>query len=301
MFKKVLKWFGIVLGSLLGLIILAAAVFFIKGNQRFSKTYQAPTDQLTIPTDAASIARGQHFAAAICEECHGSNLSGGKILFQAPPLGQVKAANLTSGKGGRGATFTDADWVRAIRYGVKPDGKSVVIMPSYFFYNFTDQDLADIIAYIKSVPPVDNTVTDVQVTPLAKVLIGAGKLNMPFSASLIPFDTQRADSMQPSASADYGAYLVSVSGCHECHGAQLSGGKDPDPTAPPAPNLTPGGLLGKWSEADFINTIRTGVTPENLHLEDFMPWKTFRNYSDDDLKAIWTYLHSLPAMATTIQ
>ena len=109
-------------------------------------------------------------------------------------------------------------------------------MPSYFFYNFTDQDLADIIAYIKSVPSVDNTVTDVQVTPLAKVLIGAGKLPLPFSASLIPVDTQRADSMQPSASADYGV-IWSASAAATCVMARNSPAAR-TPTQPRRPRPT---------------------------------------------------------------
>ena len=91
---------------------------------------------------------------------------------------------------------------------------------------------------------------------------------------------------------------MGVRSCSLCHGDALSGGSVPgdEGDAPPAPNLTPGGLLGRWSEADFINTLRTGVTPGSRSLDsENMPWKFFAKMTDDELKAIWLYLQSLPA------
>jgi hypothetical protein len=82
--------------------------------------------------------------------------------------------------------------------------------------------------------------------------------------------------------------------CRTCHGDALSGGKDPNPAAPPAPNLSPAGELGGWTEAGFVNTLRTGRTPGGRQLSDFMPWKYFGRLTDDELRAIWLYLQSLP-------
>jgi mono/diheme cytochrome c family protein len=82
----------------------------------------------------------------------------------------------------------------------------------------------------------------------------------------------------------------------------LSGGKVDDPTSNLlGPNLTPGGELTAWSAADFITTIRTGVTPAQHTLNDMMPWKTYGKMSDDELQAVFLYLQSLPKLATTIQ
>jgi hypothetical protein len=67
------------------------------------------------------------------------------------------------------------------------------------------------------------------------------------------------------------------------------------------PNLTPGGELAAWSEADFIQTIRTGATPSGHQLNAVMPWKTYGKMSDDELKATFLYLQSLPKLATTTQ
>lgn len=76
----------------------------------------------------------------------------------------------------------------------------------------------------------------------------------------------------------------------------MNGGPFPDPTRKKiSPNLTPGGELVAWTEEDFINTIRTGRTPGGHDLDpEFMPWKEYRNFTDDELKAIWLYLQSLP-------
>jgi len=77
----------------------------------------------------------------------------------------------------------------------------------------------------------------------------------------------------------------------------MNGGKFPDPTQNIiTPNLTQGGDLSAWTEADFVNTLKTGVTPHGHQLSDNMPWKEFRHMTDDELKAIWMYLQSLPSM-----
>ena len=87
--------------------------------------------------------------------------------------------------------------------------------------------------------------------------------------------------------------------CQNCHGADLAGGANPNPTGPAVPNLTPAGELRAWSQADFIKAIRTGDTLSGQHLSDAMPWKTFCGMTDDELQAIWLYLKSVPAKPTT--
>jgi len=64
----------------------------------------------------------------------------------------------------------------------------------------------------------------------------------------------------------------------------------------PSPNLTPGGELASWSEVDFFTAIRTGVTPSGHKLSEEMPWQNFGQMTDDELKAVWLYLQSLPAL-----
>jgi len=105
------------------------------------------------------------------------------------------------------------------------------------------------------------------------------------------------------ANVEYGAYLAAATGCTGCHGADLAGVPHIDPDDPaslPAPNLTPGGELGRWSEADFIQTIRTGVSPHGHELDpESMPWEAFARLDDEELKGLWMYLQSVPAVSST--
>jgi cytochrome c5 len=283
--KKVLKWIGIVLGGLVALIVLIVAGLYISASMRLNKTYNISVEAVKIPNDPAAIARGKRWVSIYCTECHGDNLAG-TVVFEDPALGHVDASNLTPGKGGIGKEYTDADWVRAIRHGVGPDGKPLLVMPSADFYNLSDQDLGDIIASLKRLPPVDQEMRDPQLTPLGQALVGAGAFGNIIDAERVDHSGPRPTPVAPAVTAVYGDYLIRTVGCRTCHGASLTGGKDPNPKAPPPPNITQSGDLKTWSEADFINAARTRKS-------EFMPWKDLNRMTDDELKAIWLYLKAL--------
>ena len=95
---------------------------------------------------------------------------------------------------------------------------------------------------------------------------------------------------------EYGKYVVTLAGCTDCHGPALdgvaSGGGGP-PAAVPPPNLTLSGEVGQWTQEQFVNTIRTGVTPSGRQLSTDMPWKVYGGMVDEDLQAVYAYLHTL--------
>ncbi|OQY91039.1 MAG: hypothetical protein B6D38_00135 [Anaerolineae bacterium UTCFX1] len=294
--KKVLKWIGITLGSLTGLILIVGIVMVTIGNSHLNKTYDFPPSNITIPTDAASIEYGKHRAEALCQGCHGVALGGIDQWFNAGPIGTVDSANLTSGEGGFGREATsDEDYVRAIRHGIGLDGKPI-FMPAVESTSYlSDEDLGAIIAYVKSVPPVNHVTKGHNFTPLAKILFVLGQLPK------LPVETVSHEvhvtAPEAGATMEYGEYMVNTNDCRACHGPNLNGSKSPDPTATwISPNLTPGGELAFWTEEEFINTFRTGITPSGHQLSDNMPWKDYRNFYDDELKAIWLYLQSLPKL-----
>ena len=294
--KKVFKWVGIGLGSLVGLILLVALVLFFMGNARLNKTYDFPSSDITLPTDEASLEFGKHRAEVLCEGCHGTDLSGIESWFSAGPLGTVDSANLTTGEGGFGREATSVeDYVRAIRHGIDPEGRPIFMPAVVSTSNLSDQDLAAIIAYVKSVPPVDHVTNGDNFTPLARILLAAGVLDK-LPVETVSHATQvTAPAM--GVSNEYGEYMVNTNDCRICHGPNLNGGPFPDPTITKiSPNLTPGGELAMWTEEQFITTIRTGVTPGGHKLDsNFMPWKDYSKFYEDELKAIWLYLQSLPA------
>lgn len=300
--KKVFKWIGIALGSLVGLILLAALAFYFMGNSRLNKTYDFPASGIVAPTDEASVARGEHVVKTMCVGCHSADLGGQIGWFAAGPLGSADSANLTSGKGGVGQEYTsDEDYARAIRHGIDPEGKPIFMPAVVAAQYMSDEDLGAVIAYLKTLPPVDRETHGLNFTPLARIMIGAGM----FGKLPVEEVSHQNNVAAPAAgvTAEYGQYLVNIGGCHDCHGAQLAGGIYPDPSVKAiAPNLTPGGELAGWTQDQFIAAMRTGVTPSGHDLDpDLMPWKDTANLSDEELQAIRLYLQSLPKMEQQAQ
>jgi hypothetical protein len=109
---------------------------------------------------------------------------------------------------------------------------------------------------------------------------------------------------------EYGKYLVDIIGCRDCHGAQLQGRvENGQPGPPPGPNLTQ--IVPQWTEEEFMTYFNTGTMPGGAQVpiltlksgfsEPRMPWTMVRAATtDDELKAIYSYLHSLPMVAGPI-
>lgn len=154
MLSKLLRWIGVILASLIALIAIFAGFVYVRSESIVNKTYTAPEDKMTIPTDATAVERGRYLAnyVSVCVECHGVNLEGG-IVTDDPLLGRIVAPNLTKGNNGVGGQLSDVDFVRVLRYGILPDGKSAKVMPSDDYAYLSDADLGALIAYVKSVPP----------------------------------------------------------------------------------------------------------------------------------------------------
>ena len=293
--RKFFKWFGIVLGILLGLVVLIVAGLYLNTSVRLNKTYSVQTETITIPTDPASIERGQHVAVIrLCTECHGADMSG-RVFLDEAVIGRISTTNLTSGKGGVGGELSDADWVRAIRHGIGSDGMPLLIMPAGEFYYLSDADLGAVIAYVKSLPPVDNELPAKEIGPLFRVAMTFMDVVI-IPAEVIDHAAPRPIAPEVGVTLEYGKYLAIT--CTGCHGSGFSGGPIPlaPPEFPPALNLTPGGELQGWTEEMFINTMRTGVTPSGHQLKnEYMPWMYFGQMTDEELQAIFLFLRSLPA------
>lgn len=294
--RKFLKWLGIIIAGLVVLIVLVVGIFGWLGGTRLNRTMEIKPEALNIPNDQQSLERGKHLVDVACKSCHGQDLSG-QVVLDDPTFGKVYSTNLTPGQGGIGQNQSDSDLVRSIRHGVTPVGRKLVIMPSEVFNNFSAEDLGAVIAYLRTLPPVDRQVPKPQFTFMARVLLTAGMVGDIIPAEVI--DHQKPFQNMPTVGANlaYGEYLARF--CTSCHGAELAGGQPPEPGAPFAPNLTSGGELIGWSEEDFLQAIRTGVTPSGHQLDpEFMPWEDFANFYDDELKGLWMYLQTLPSLPT---
>lgn len=320
--KKALKWVGIGLAVLMGLLAVGLGVVYFKTEARLNKVYELPKETVAIPADAASIARGKHiYQFRGCQACHGGTDEYNPLLLQSqadgslphdiqdidrlqgnvymddPAVGKVIASNLTSGQGGVADQYTDETWVHAIRHGVRYNGKPLLFMPSTEFYYLSDADLGAVIAYVKSAPPVDNVLPVSQVSMTGRILMTLVPAVTFMPAEMIPHDAPRPVAPATAVTPKYGEYLTQS--CKVCHGLTMSGGKIPAfPSSwPAAPNLTwgSGSALPRWNEADFITAMRTGKRPQGQPINStYMPWTSFRYMDDLELKAVWAYLKNLP-------
>jgi len=320
--KRLLKWVG---GILFACVLMSVVAVYISSQNRLTRVYEIPDEAVAIPTDIELLERGEHiFRFRGCEACHSAGgssyvstdedfgmqahlnlpsqdipLMEGNIYMDDPAVGRVVASNLTSGAGGVGGEYTDEGWVKAIRHGVRMDGTPLLFMPSTEFYFLSDEDLGAVIAYVKSAPPMDNVLPSISVSPLGRLVMMVPGITF-IPAELIPLDAPRPDAPVVGVTPEYGEYLTHS--CKVCHGLTMSGGQIPGFPAswPPALNLTwgEGSALPNWTEEEFINTMRTGETPDGIELRKaYMPWTSYRHMNDDELRAVWVYLKSLPPTA----
>jgi cytochrome c553 len=288
--KRLVKWFVRVLLVLAALVVLLLAYVYWRSAAMLAKTYDVTVPELLVPSDGPSIARGKYLVekAAMCAECHGQDL-GGRVMMDNFAMGRLAAANLTRGRGGVGARYGDRDFVRALVHGVRADGRSVIFMPSSD-YQFSEADLGAIIAYIKSVPPVDRELPAPVAGPMVRTLTVFADFPLVPAARIDHDHVRFARSSNPGNPVAAGEYLVASGGCRGCHGPELTGGSGPPPGAA---NITPVGI-GGWSEQDFLRALREHKRPNGATIDEAMP-RAFGQMSDDDLHRMFEYLKAVPA------
>lgn len=283
--NNILKWAGVVLAGLLTLIFTVALVAAILGTLKLNANYNAdhPVANVQVAGTPEQVARGAKLTK-ICG-CHGENL-GGTNFFDpsngAPPVGTLYAPNLTMG--GDLKNWSDGEIIRAFREGVHKNGRSLIIMPAEVFKHLSDDDAQAVVAYLRSAPPVTPD------TPTNSLnILGALFINLAPFQTVQPHITQPITRPAEGATADYGKYLADIS-CVACHGENLAGGIPGGP--PVGPNLTK--IVPGWTQDQFVALIRTGKLPSGEQVTEDMPWKEISAFtSDDDVKALYAYVHGL--------
>jgi hypothetical protein len=204
------------------------------------------------------------------------------------PLMRLVGPNLTTGQGSVVGGYEDRDWGRAIVHGLNRSGRPLLVMPSRELRGFSDEDVAAMVAYLQSVPPVDRVLPPTRVTFLGGAAIGL--LGLPLlSAEQIDYRTPRPKAPPPGPNRFYGAYLVQV--CRGCHGSELRGGIRHDPAHPPSADLSPAAMAA-WDYPTFERALREGKRRDGTELSPAMPWQATRGLNDDELQAIWLALRA---------
>ena len=289
--RLALRWLGRVALALLAVVLIGAASVYGLSERRFRARFSIPEHSIAVSEDAASVVRGEHIATVRgCVECHGAGLSGNTIVDQ-PIIGRLAGPNLTLG--GRGAELEPRDWERAVRHGLRRDGKPLLFMPATEFTTLTDEDLAAIIAYAHSVPQVRRVAPTTYAGPLLRTMYVAGKVDI-LPAESIEHARTHEKRLVAEPTATYGKYMAS--GCTGCHGDGFSGGKIPGapPEWGPAANITPAGI-GRWTADDFARALRTGRRPDGSAIDStVMPIRLLRQMDDVEVAALYAYLRTVP-------
>ena len=304
-----------VLISLVLLVMLASAAFAVYVASRQHLRFDMPEPPIAASTDSAVIARGRYVVRTVadCGGCHGdpaqlqANMEGAEVPlsggfeFHIPP-GVFRPPNITPDPETGLGHLSDGQIARALRFGIGHDGRA--LLPFMEMQGLSDEDLTAVVSYLRTQPPVHHLVPMHDYNLLGKI-VKATVLSQPVGPKSPPPRTS-----PHGANVENGRYLAgSVANCWSCHTARnqntgeltgalysgstlLSDDTNPKRTWHP-PNLTPAprtGRAARLTEDQFVARIRAGrILPGSP-----MPWQKFRRMDENDLRAIYRFLRTLP-------
>ncbi len=306
----------------IGAVIIAGlAVLIISGSVYFTLTYpkDVPIINVKVVTTPERIERGRYLAnnVAVCIDCHssrdftkfsgpvvpGTEGMGGAIFGEESGLpGTVPVKNITPASLGN---WSDGEIIRALTSGLDKNGESIFpIMPYENYHTMSEEDLFSVVAYLRTLKPIENEV-------------GRKQLDFPlnFIEKTMPIEVYKPfKSPDKSDMKAYGKYLVTLGACIHCHtkaedgklveGMEYAGGGEVKlpfgiiRSANITPDVETG--IGSWTKEEFIQRFKSMASEQAKNIEikqgDFnttMPWTMYAGMTEEDLGAIYEYLHSL--------
>ena len=304
----------------LGIILLVVVVAIGGAVVYISTALPDVGDAVELKVDATPerIERGQYLANAVnaCMDCHstrdwskfsgpvipGTEGKGGERFDQSVGFpGVYYSRNITPAGISR---YTDGELYRVITTGVTKEGRAMFpVMPYPYYGKMDDEDIYSLIAYLRTLPAIENPVPDSESDFPMSVIINT-----------IPAKGTPTKRPHPSDSIAYGGYMVNAAGCIECHTQveqgqiipelAFSGGRDfklPDGSVVRSSNITPDAEtgIGNWTKENFIARFKMysdsafvvpSVAPGDFNT--IMPWTMYANMTEEDLGAIYTYLRT---------
>lgn len=319
--KKVFQVLGYITLALVAIVALLISYVKIA----LPNVGDAPT--MTVEKTPEKIERGRYLAnsVAVCMDCHSTrdwSKFGGPITagtlgkggerfdqqFGFP--GVYYSKNITPAGIAR---YTDGELYRVITTGVNKDGKAMFpVMPYPYYGKMDPEDVKCIIAYLRTLAPVNNDVAE-----------SVSDFPMSIIINVIPKKATPGKRPDTTDRIAYGAYLTNMSACQECHTKEKQGQIIPElaysggrafklPTGGSivSANITPDMAtgIGNWTEETFINRFKayadSSYHPQTITkgaYNSIMPWNMYCNMSRNDLAAIYAYLRTLPAKENSVQ
>ncbi len=278
--KRALRWLRNGLLALIGLILLGATVVYVQSERIAKRTYDRALEPVSVPSDSASIAEGMRLATirGCMNGCHGEGI-GGRVFMDEPALARIVAPDISRVI----QAYSNEALARLLRFGIKRDGTSSMVMPASMLYHLTDDDLGAIIAFLRSQPITDGPETSIRVGPMGRVGVVAGMFK-----PAVDFDhaMERVDLSDPADMIAHGRYLA-LTACTECHGNDLRGW--------PSEGVPSLALVAAYSHDEFDTLMRTGVAKgdRELDLMALVSQTRFSHFTPEEVNALHAYLQTL--------
>ena len=315
--KKVALW---ILATLV--VVVVSALLYVK----FALPNVGAAPVLTVERTPERIARGEYLAnhVSVCIDCHstrdwsrfsgpptpGTFGKGGDVFDQKFGFpGVYYAKNITPEGISR---YTDGELFRTITTGVTKEGKAMFpVMPFHYYGQMDKEDILSIIAYIRTLEPIKNMVPE-----------SKSDFPMNFIINTLPHEASFTQKPAESDVVNYGKYLTNAASCVECHtkfekgslvaGTEFGGGREfpfPDGSVVRAANISSDEEtgIGGWDDETFVSifrahsdsaTLNTKLNPEDFN--SIMPWTMFGQMKEEDLKAIFAYLKTVPPIKNEV-
>ncbi len=268
-----------ILGGILVLTLGAVGAVYGMSEFQLRKSWNVPVGAFTLDGWEVDLAEGERLAriGGCFGGCHGDEL-GGRVFFDEPRVARVVAPDLTR----IAREYSDAELERVIRKGVRRDGRSVFAMPSPMYAAMADEDLAQVIAFIRSRPALDGPATEIRLGPLGRVGVAVGEFP-PLAGHIRETPPRLVPRDDPEA---WGQYLA-LTACSECHGHDLRG----DP-AGGTPGLQ---VAAAYPEADWMRLLREGrgLGDRELGLMSAVARSRFLHLTDSEVEILRGYLAGL--------
>jgi cytochrome c553 len=273
--KRFLKWLGIVVVSFIAIAVFAMIYVYFASEREFARQYQvAETLSVSLPTDATEIEEGHRLAHITgCTHCHGANLAKPSII-DIPGIARFVPPNISRIV----PTMSDAQMVGLLRRGVKVDGTTAWLMPAEMFRHLHDQDVARILAWVRTVPASGDVAGNSSIHLLGRALVTLNQIK--------PVARQIEEAKgEPAIPPGRGAYLV-MNACSECHGQDLKG----VPLAK-APSLV---VAKGYTAEQFARLMHEGVGTGEREFELMTPTAKarFSHFTSEEAEDIRTFLAS---------
>lgn len=314
--KKFLKVLGIILGSLVLIVVVAATIIHFRGIP----TYDPPViADIKVEATPERLEKGQKIATTLCVQCHSNenNRLTGKRIDDLPPIfGEAFSMNITQDTVKGIGSWTDGELIYFLRTGLRKNG---TYAPPYMpkFPLFSDEDMKSVVAWLRSdaygVQPSSEEAPASKPSLFTKALCNLVIKPLPYPTAQIP-------SPDTANKVALGKYLATgLYGCFACHSADFAKNNELEPEKSagffgggnPMPNLqgeivksrniTPDGAtgIGSWTEEDFLTAMKTGKRKNGKQFR--YPMMPYAQLTDGEINAIYAYLQTVPPLTNKIE